>query len=155
MNQAIKRRLTGTRAALVLALCAMFAFPVAASAMDTSYHTPVGPFQTINYSGTQLGLASGHALAGNATATGAAIVSNGIRNVAVSCTSSHAFTATLTTYLDSACTVVDEAVSDTGTTGQAKVLRTTANYPFQSFQVKILDTSGVAGTCSASGVGQN
>ncbi len=142
---------------ILVALALLVAVPaLPAAAMDTSYHTPVGPFQYITYTGTNLGIPTASVLVGSATKTGTLIVNPGFRNLNVSTTASHAFSATLTTYLDAAGTIANEAVTDTGTTDQAKVLRTTANYPFASFKVTITDTSAVTGTCAVkAAVGQN
>jgi hypothetical protein len=143
-------------AILTAALCMIGALAPHAKAMDTGYHPPLGPNQIITFTPTQLGIPSATALGSQATATGAAIVNSGIRALTVSFTSTHPYTATLTTYLDTAQTVTQEAVTADGATSAVVVLRTTVNYPFSGFKVKILNKTTTAGTCAVRyGLGQN
>lgn len=140
----------------VLALVALVGLSPMAQAMDTSYHAPVGPSQLYTYSGSDLGIASGTTLVGSTTKTGSLVVSNGIKSLAVSFVASHAYTATLTTYLDEFGSVTEQVATAAAAANVPLVLRTTAGDPFASFEVKITDTSGTTGTCQVrDALGQN
>lgn len=146
----------GFALAVIMGACLLLGGVPSAKAMDTSYHATVGPYQTFAFTPSQLGIASGTALGASATKTGTAITNGGMRTLTVSFTANHPYTATLTTYLDTAETVTQEAVAVSAATNTVGVARTTVNYPFASFKVKILNTNAATGTCAVRyGFGQD
>jgi hypothetical protein len=145
------------RGIVALALAFIVSLPSGSAwAMDTAYHSPVGPYQTIVYQGSDMALPANTALAASGTDTGTLIVSNGIRDLSASVVASHAWSATLTTYMDAAGSVTQEAVTVTGSGNAAGVLRSTVDRPFASFKIAITDTAATTSACSVRmAIGQN